>query len=44
MLHESASTTELLSILFISALCICALCAIVVKEKEESEIFKNWRK
>jgi hypothetical protein len=42
--HETATLTELLTILFIAALFICGLAAIVSKEKIEAEWHKTWEK
>lgn len=36
------TTLELLAILSIGALFLCALAAIVSQEREEADIYKNW--
>jgi len=44
MLTNSMSTGELIAILFISACFLCALCYILMEEKEEADYYKTWEK
>ena len=37
------TTPDILALIFVGACFLCAMVYIIMEEKEESDIFKNWK-